>query len=161
MPDLIIRCINSKDIVGNLIDFFSAGYLDHIEFGEPDGRWTGARAEGGVQTRAANYCKPALELVYAISVPQWQYDAIMNFVHAQIGKPYDFSDIGGILFHNNWHNVDKWICSELVTAGCDIGQFYLLNVLPGFTHRITPKEVHLSPKLRGHLVKRYPELKVA
>lgn len=36
-------------------------------------------------------------------------------LHQQVGKPYDFSALLGILFRvGRWSNPEKWFCSELV-----------------------------------------------
>jgi hypothetical protein len=159
MPNLILRFLNSSDFIGRDIDFITAGYLDHVEFGTPTGTWIGARAEGGVQERAADYAKGiTLELRYSLPVSDAQYNAIMTFARAQIGKGYDFLDIASILVHANWHSADRWICSELVCAACETGGLYLLNVEPELTRRITPDRVHLSPELIDKMVYRYPAL---
>jgi uncharacterized protein YycO len=155
-PRLIVRFINSRDLVGRAIDFVEggAGLVDHVEFGTPQGTWIGAHSDGGVKERAADYCKPSLELRYEVPVTQEQYDAVMTFARAQIGKAYDFSDIRGILFHATSHDTAKWICSELVCASCEAGGLFPLNVLPGFTYRVTPEMLHLSPLLIGRLAYR-------
>lgn len=163
MPNLIIRFIDSAKLVAIAIDFVEggAGLVDHAEICTDTGTWIGAHAKDGVQERAADYCKPRFELRYALPVTEDQHAKILGFMRAQIGKPYDFTGIMGILFHESWHDPKAWFCSELVCAACEAGGIFMLNVLPGYTFRITPEMLHLSPLLIGHLAYRDPELKHA
>jgi uncharacterized protein YycO len=151
MKYLIIRLIDGTGFVSRAIDFIERGYLCHAEIGTPEGTWIGAHADGGVQERPANYCTPTRDLRYYVPVTDEQYERIMAFARSQIGKPYDFSDIAGILLNADWHKAGAWICSEFVVAACMAGGLHLLNVEIGYTYRITPDKVHLSPWLMGHL----------
>ena len=38
------------------------------------------------------------------------------WLDAQVGKPYDWSALLGLLMHREWQNADRWFCSELVEA---------------------------------------------
>lgn len=149
-----IRFITEKDFVSNSIRFVThapSNGPSHVEFELPDGTFLGAHSSGGVQIRPANYCNPTWDRRYAIPVTVEQYTACMAFAAAQIGKPYDFSDIVGIMLDKDWHNPENWICSELVLASLLAAGIKFLNVLPSVSHRIDPDRLHLSPLLIGNL----------
>lgn len=149
-----IRFITEKDPIAGAIRFITHAPKtapSHAEFELSDGTFLGAHAGGGVQIRKPDYTKTSWDRRYAIPVAQKQYDDVMAFAHAQIGKPYDFSDIVGILLDQNWHCTSKWICSELVLASLLNGGVEFLNVQAGYCHRIDPDRLHLSPLLIGTL----------
>ena len=45
----------------------------------------------------------------------------MLFLETQIGKPYDWTALFGLLFQRNWQEEDSWFCSELVEAALVAG----------------------------------------
>ena len=152
MPQIKIRFITDKDFMGEAIRFVEHAPItapSHVEFELEDGTFLGAHSDGGVQIRPANYCRTTWDRRYAIEVTQAQYDCCMAFAHAQIGKPYDFSDIVGIALNTGWHTADKWICSELVLASLLHAGVGALNVLECVSNRIDPDRLHLSPLLIG------------
>ncbi len=152
MKTFDLRFISEGSILDGIIEVVEGGSMwSHTEIIIPDGRYLGARIKGGVQIRPADYCKVKREERYSIPVEDAQYEQIMDFAHAQIGKPYDYEDIIGIAVQADWHNLNRWICSEFVAASAEAGGLYLLNVIPKLTYRITPEELHLSPSLRGNL----------
>lgn len=151
MPYLKIRFCTDSTPVASIIRFVEHAPKEapsHVEF-EIDEGFLGARYDG-VGIKPLDYNKPAWDKRYAIWLTQEQYDAVMKFARAQIGKAYDFGDIGGILADKDWHNKNKWICDELVYAACAQGDFYLLNVSVSNAYRLDPDKLHLSPYLIGH-----------
>lgn len=44
-------------------------------------------------------------------------ERIVDFVRAQLGKPYDWKGIAGLEFNRHWQDDDAWFCSELIGAG--------------------------------------------
>lgn len=40
----------------------------------------------------------------------------VEFLHAQVGKDYDFAGAIGLPFRTHWQDDTKWYCSELVAA---------------------------------------------
>lgn len=154
MPYIHLRFITEQDFVSDAIRFVTHApnrAPSHVEFGlDNDTHFLGAHIDGGVKLREAGYDNPSWERRYAIPCTQQQYDIWHAFVMAQVGKPYDTVDIASILLDKDWHNKDKWICSELVVAALEVAGIFLLNVLPQFTSRIDPDKAHLSPLLIGH-----------
>jgi uncharacterized protein YycO len=153
-----IRVINSAGFVSEAIDWATNSLWDHTEIGTESGTWIGAHDDGGVQERPANYCMPTRERRYAIPVTDEQYEKIMGFARREIGTPYDFADIAGLLVHDRKIDAPhRFICSAFVTAAGMAGDVNLLNVEPGFEYLITPEAVHLSPLLIGNCTYVFPE----
>jgi hypothetical protein len=152
MPDFRLRFVTDDSFISRGIRFVEGGssVFSHVEIILPDGSYLGAHNPEGVEIRPADYCTPTRERRYAIPVEQADLDKMLAFAHAQVGKRYDLSDIRGIMFHRNWHDPTKWICSELVAAIAEAGGLWMLNVLPEHTNAITPEMLHLSPVLINH-----------
>lgn len=144
-----IRFITCGDFISDAIRDVTNSEWSHVEIIMPDGSYTGAHNPSGVQNRPANYCVPTRERRYAIPVLDTQLGKMTDFLRAQIGKPYDRTDIAGLLLHRDWHDTDGWICSELVAAVAEAGGLSMLNAQPQFVHKITPEMLHLSPHLIG------------
>lgn len=53
---------------------------------------------------------------------------VCTWMNTQLGKPYDFTAIFGILIDRNWREDDSWFCSELVAWACEKAGIPLFNV---------------------------------
>lgn len=149
-----LRFITEAGMEPSLIRFFSrsGSGFSHVDIVEPDGTFLGARSDG-VKIRPANYTETSLERWYAIPFEDTVYHKMMDFAHAQLGKAYDFIDIFGLAGQNrDWHDPEKWICSELAAASMLAGGVLPLNVEPDLVYMITPEMLHLSPLLIGHCI---------
>lgn len=149
---ITIRFITESDCISDAIRVETWCAFSHTEFVLEDGTLLGAHAKGGVQIRAADYCRPSDEEQYKLPVSEVQKEAILAYARLQVGKPYDFTDIVGILAHRDWRCDDKWICSELVAAAFEQGGFSLLNSPIKQVNRISPRDVYLSPYLIGQRI---------
>lgn len=117
MPNLKWRLVTECDPIAGAIRFITRGIVSHVGFLTDDEQFEiGARADGGVQKRPVNYCAFSVDLRYSASCTDEQYEKAQNFLHAQIGKPYNFEDILSILTNRDWREDDSWICSELWAA---------------------------------------------
>lgn len=61
----------------------------------------------------------------------------INFAKNQVGKPYDWTAILGMVLQRKWHEEDSWFCNELWEAVAKAGG------RPRFrdnVHRITPQQ---------------------
>jgi hypothetical protein len=129
------------------IRYTTRSWASHAEFFVNDGylQYTlGARSLGGVKIRPASrdhysrveqFTANGIEQAYA-----WAYE--------QIGKPYDFSAITGIALDRNYHDENRWFCSELVAVAFEQVGAPLLSTRPSnMTWRITPRDLLLSRKL--------------
>jgi len=54
-------------------------------------------------------------------------DKVLAAMESQVGKPYDFGAIFGILLDRDWRDTSKWFCSELVAWACEQAGTPLLN----------------------------------
>ncbi len=145
-----LRFITEPDWVSASIRAVTSSLWSHVETILPDGTYLGAHYPSGVQIRPLDYCKPMRERRYKIPVSDAALGQMLAFAHAQVGKPYDTTDIFGILMHEGWNNPDAWICSALETATMEAGGIFPLNVEVGYTPKITPEMLHLSPLLIGN-----------
>lgn len=71
--------------------------------------------------------------------------AVREWADRQLGKPYDYSAIFGILFRTGWASEGKWFCSEFVEAAIQVGG---VKRFREDLNRITPRDVWMiTPKL--------------
>jgi uncharacterized protein YycO len=151
MASFKIRFVNSNGFFARAIDWATDSLFDHAEIESETGSWIGAHDDGGVQDRPADYLKPTREYRYAIPCTDEQYEKAMTWAKSKIGTKYNFSDIGGLLFHdrklNNPHAV---ICSQFTLMAAQAGGIQMLNVLGGYEFLVTPETLHLSPLLIGN-----------
>ena len=145
-----IRFITEPDWISSAIRTVTDSQWSHVEIVLPDNSYLGAHHPSGVQIRPYDYCQPLRERRYQIPVSESALGKMLNFAHAQVGKPYDTADIFSILLHKNWQDSEAWICSELVAATAEAGGVFMLNVQAQYTHKITPEMLHLSPLLIGN-----------
>lgn len=148
MATVTIRLVTEHDPVSDIIRAETWCTYSHVEFVLDDGTTLGAHASGGVAIRPIDYAKFTAEQRFTLHVADEQKAAILGYAHAQVGKPYDFLDIVGILTHRDWRSPKRWICSELVAAAFEKGGFPLLNAGEA-VNRITPRDIYLSPYLIG------------
>jgi uncharacterized protein YycO len=149
MLNIIIRFITESDFVSAAIREVTFSEFSHVEIGTPEGTWIGAHASGGVEERAADYCIPTFERRYAIPVTQEQYDKGMAYARSQVGTPYDFRDILGLLFHHDLSTHGHLICSWFVFDFFLEMDMQVLNVLPMHGNKIDPDKLHLAPIFIG------------
>ena len=151
MACITIRFIEDRGFVSRAIAQVTNSLFSHVEFGTPEGTWIGAHAGRGVQERDANYCYPIREYIYDLPCTEAQSDAVLKYARGAIGCPYNYRDILGLLFHaRRLTTPSRVICSQFVMDTLLSIGVKPLNVLPGYTHLITPETLHLSPLLIGH-----------
>lgn len=157
---IIVRFILGQGLVSRGIAWWTNSLFSHVEFGTPEGTWIGAHDHGGIEERPANYSQPVREYIYAVPCSMETQTSALAWMRSQVGKtPYNFGDIGGLLFHvRKWVGSSKRrICSEFVILG--LLQFFgaerVLNVLgtSWAAARITPETAHLAAVLVGHRIK--------
>ena len=151
MESVTIRFVTEKDVISEAIRGVTWSAFSHVEFILDDGTTLGAHASGGVKIRPIDYAVFSNEERYRIPVTADAKAAILAYAHAQVGKPYDFGDIAGIMLHRDWRNEDHWICSELVTA-CFEQAAPLLHADAQYVNRISPRDVYLSSMLIGNRI---------
>src|SRR5690348_10753250 len=105
-----LRFVTEDDLVSALIRRHTWCEYSHVEFVLDTGTTLGARFDGGVAIRPADYAKFTRVAEFVIPVTVEQKFQIMSFAQAQIGKAYDCEAIAGVLLHRDWRNADKWFC---------------------------------------------------
>ena len=138
MKTLEWRCVNGGGFVRRSIDFVSRGTVCHVEF-LVDGQTLGARADGGVKYRPIDPFP--VDFRFKAELPDEQWQKVMDFLSAQIGKPYDYSAIMGILLNHDWENEGSWYCSELWAAALQAGQ--VIGPFPKAVKNVTPQDALL------------------
>ena len=138
MNTLRWRCVNSKGFVQDEISFISRGVVCHVEF-LVDGKAIGAHADGGVQVRQINHYDA--DYRFKADCTDEQYASAVSFLMDQVGKPYDFLNIFGIMVSRDWHDPNRWICSELWAAVMEAGG--LIHKLESALSLITPQDTLL------------------
>ncbi len=117
------------DPISSLIALESASPFSHVDAVIPPGcTWAepghllGARNDKsggmpkGVWVRPPNYHKWAAKVRFHVPATAAQEGAFYDYLHKQIGKPYDTSAIWGFAAGRNWRKDGSWYCSELITG---------------------------------------------
>lgn len=77
-----------------------------------------------------------------VTLPCVDRQAIIEAGLTQLGKPYDWTGLIGIAFHQRkWQEDDSWFCSELVAWAFQQGGSPLF--IPDTVHRITPQHLFM------------------
>jgi len=153
MSTFRMRAVNSRDIVGTLIDIVSDSSVDHVE-GDSGKGWLGAHSSGGVQERSYNYMTPSLELVFEFEVDALQLADALVWAKSKIGTPYNFGAIVGILFHDAALNeTGHLICSQFMYEWLLKLGIKTLNSDLIKPHDVTPGSLILSHAFEGKRVK--------
>ena len=65
----------------------------------------------------------------------------MDFLKAQLGKPYDTLAIEAFAFNRDWRSPDAWFCDELVAAGLE--QAEVVGKLAPSVYRLDVRDLYL------------------
>jgi len=128
-----------------LIRWFSHSPYSHIDFVLPDGRYLGARLDGGVMIRLQGYA--TFTRIKRVRIETELADAIYAAALDQRGKPYDMRAIVAFAIpalakHRNWRDPGQWICSEIGLWVFETAGFFKHPVsLPA--NRVTPGDLDL------------------
>ena len=136
---ITVQFSRKRDPFSALIRWFTWSEFSHVDIVLPDGRLLGATALGGVQIRTPEKFEAVEQ--FTVEAP----DDVVKIASLEVGKPYDWTGIFGIVGRRNWQDPDRWFCSELVAwafqkAGCPL-------LRSPRSHRITPRDLLLSPHL--------------
>jgi hypothetical protein len=140
---IYLRFQTHHTISEDLIRFFTWSDFSHVDAVFKEG-FLGA-LPGGVQLREYSQDGDCLYARVLCPTKKIQKD-VAKFLQAQIGKPYDFEGIAGILFRqNSWHDINKWFCSELIAAAFSYALYRLLNEF--HLNRVTPQALITSVRV--------------
>ena len=142
---ITIRFVTAHDPVSEGIRHFEYGFwATHVEALMPDGTLLGAHADGGVLARPHDYDASAFtkEIYVHLPVTSEETDSFHSFLRTQVGKPYDFLAIAGIVAQRDWQSDDRWFCSELIASALCHSGIFPTELAEHFNH-ITPRDVLL------------------
>lgn len=121
-----------------LIRFFTFSKFSHVAIRISDELVVHSTfADGGVHCISLNEFAEKYPGYIEIDIPLPDEKAAINYAMDQIGKPYDWTAIVGMVFQRKWHEEDSWFCNEYWEAIAKIGG------RPRFrdeVHRITPQQ---------------------
>ncbi len=142
-----VRFVGGSGLSSSLIKFHTFSPWTHVEFYTPYG-YLGARLSGGVAVRPYDYDAGGFdhEEFRSIELPPDVEEALWKWAFAQVGKPYDWQSIIGMIVRRDWRDESAWFCSEMVTAAFDAVGHPILRVHED-VYRITPRDVGLSMEL--------------
>jgi hypothetical protein len=130
------------------IKIFERGWCSHVDAIMPDGSLLGARSDvvggqpPGVQVRPANYEVWDRLQIVSLQSSRFNESAFLDFLRAQIGKPYDHLAILAFSAHRDWHNADSWFCSELQAAALEVCGWFPRKLAEA-SNEITPRDLLL------------------
>jgi uncharacterized protein YycO len=138
-----LRFIDDGGIVPWLIKTFTWSQISHVEFVVANG-YLGAStaAPGGVAIRTFEYAKPNKEWFGTVNCSDAITKKVLDFAKSQVGKPYDYPQILGIVLHQDWGNKRSWFCSELIVAAFENASYPIITRDPW--DRVTPAMVFQS-----------------
>lgn len=140
-----IRLIRDNTLFSRLICWYTQSKWSHVEFVTDTG-YLGVLPTGGVKIRTFDYAKVTAEEFREIEVEDGLASTFWKWAHSQIGKPYDWTAIFGLVLHRNWRSQNHWFCSELVTRGYEIAGVKILST--DHINYITPRDVGLTTVLK-------------
>ena len=155
---ITLAFFNGAGAASQAIEWFSAGEVSHVAAVMADGNYLDARLDkegasaGGVQMRPASGEGVTEAVRYTIETSAAEEAAFWDFLHAQIGKPYDVTGILAFVAGRDWHATDSWFCSELQAAALEAAG--VVNPLYAAANKVTPAALALVCSAVGTRVAR-------
>lgn len=140
-------------IYDTIIRWFTRSPYTHAEFCWPlenprPPQYLGAQPSDGVQVRPFDYLGSQPYDTFAVDLTPDQADVLRKVALSQVGKPYDFRAIFGMVFQwldRKGRRPNAFFCSEQVFYDfAKVGK-RLLNVPIRQSDRITPRDLGVSP----------------
>lgn len=118
----IIFATRRKYIPAMLLRILTLSKFSHMAVLLDDNTVIEAAAFKGVVRGSFENFTKIYDRVIIQDLPLPNEEAAINFLLEQVGKPYDWTAIFGIVFRNGkWTDLDSWFCSELVEAAVKAG----------------------------------------
>ena len=130
------------------IKLFERGWCSHVDAVLPSGELLGARSDvvggqpPGVQIRPQSYETWSSTKTVELLAPAVMENKFLDFLHDQLGKPYDKTAIIAFAVGRNWREQDSWFCSELIAAALEACLWFPAP-LSDVTNHITPRDLLL------------------
>lgn len=143
MARVWLRFVTEPGLTSWTIRTFSWSDWSHVDFVLSNGKFLGARLDGGVQIREHDYLTPS-RFCYASVEVYGSTRRVLGWATAQVGKPYDWRAILGFGFRRDWHDPGHWFCSELVAEAFKLKDSAIVD---NRAYRITPQMVYESVRV--------------
>ena len=146
---ITLQFVQMDDPGSKAIEIFERGWASHVDAVLANGMLLGARSDSiggkppGVQIRPPDYEAFAKKQVVSLSTTAQQETDWLNFLYAQIGKPYDKTAILAFPFGRDWHEDGSWFCSELQAAALENCKWFP-KPLANTVNEITPRDLLLA-----------------
>lgn len=138
---ITLQFVAGTDLSSEAIEWFSHGRAySHVDAVLTDGTLLGARLDGGVAIRPADYLGSEKTLRISLPTTPAQESAFYQFLRAQLGKPYDVIGITDFFDGRDWREPGSWFCSELQAAALESCQVFPYP-LPVPEMKITPPDL--------------------
>jgi hypothetical protein len=137
-----LRFVTCNDPISAAIRAGEYGFgYSHTEAVMPDGTLLGAHYDGGVQARPKGYDAGTMqrELIVSLPTDATTEQKFLDFLRAQLGKPYDVEAIAALVAERDWRKPDAWFCSELQAAALEAAGYML--PLAADVAKITPRDL--------------------
>ncbi len=139
-----IRLIRDPGIISAAICWWTWGQWSHVEIDNGDG-WLGARFTGGVMVRPYDYCRPVAQEIRGVEMTAAEEALFWQAARGEIGRPYDWRAIAGLILRLPLARWGFWDCSEYVNFCFDRSGRLVLVTRHG--DRVTPRDLGLSTVL--------------
>jgi len=136
------RFSTEPGIESRLIRWFTWSDWSHVDFVLANGKFLGARLDGGVRIRPHDYLTPSKYRYAYVEVADPR--KVYGWATSQIGKKYDWRAIVGFLPRASWQDPGRWFCSELFAAAFEKKERPIVDRLAS---RITPQTAYESVRV--------------
>lgn len=113
MTEITLRWTSNNDLTSAVIRAATWSDWSHVECMWSPDKTLGAQLNGGVKIRNASETELNRYMIGTIECTEQQLEDFALFLHNQLRKPYDLTGVIGLGLHRDWHQGDKWWCSEL------------------------------------------------
>lgn len=123
---IALQFVLGHGLSSQAIAWFSAGRFSHVDAILPDGSLLGSRSDTikgikpGVRVRPPDYEPWLARVQLALPSTPTETQRWIDFLHSQIGKPYDKSAIWGFAAGRDWREPDSWFCSEIQARALEV-----------------------------------------
>jgi uncharacterized protein YycO len=142
---IVLQFSGNTSPVGTIARVLTHHWVSHVAFVLPSGELLDSTiTHKGVAVH--DWCPRSDK---SFRVERWIADipdSCLDYAKEQVGKPYDWLGVVGIVLKRNWQNDKHWFCSELVAASCIKAGYPLIDVKnPG---RVTPSMIYQSKLIK-------------
>lgn len=125
-----------------IIRWFTWSKYSHVGLLFSDNEVIDATLRKGVSKKTLEEYKKKYKNIKTCSVPNVNEFETRVFAEKQLGKPYDWKALFGMLIRRKWTDENSWFCSELVAVALHKGG---VTIIKKEASRVTPEDLLNSP----------------